>query len=277
MKLKITILLMSILAITFSGCKKDGFNEQDAIQAETTLLNLEYQHEVALETLKEQAQTANQQLLYQQAVQQTKLNDSLQQASAIAAQKQDYSVSVVDVVSNAPVAGATVAVSSQGKIYEMVTNTQGLASFTSLYLFPTSAFLISKTGYASTQVLQKDITQGPARLWNTSDLSNQIFGTLYIETDLTNTKPETVGANVLVTASAVIPTSTTASYTVSFPAFSTSTGAYSINIPPTPNGYTLSFAQITASQKLYVNATADDAGTTFPLSFTKGYQYNYLL
>jgi hypothetical protein len=269
MKSKFTMFIMAAIVITFSACKKDGFNEKDAVQAETTLLDLQYQHEVDLETLKDQAATAMQQLINQGALNQLKLNDSLQQASAVAALKKDYSIAVVDVVSNAPVAGATVTVSSQGKVFDAVTNAQGVASFTALYLFSTSSFLITKTGYAATQILQKDINLGPAKLWDTADLTNQITGTLYIETDLTNTKPETVGANVLVTASAVIPTNSTASYTVSFPTYSTATGTYTLNIPATPNGYTLSFGQVTASQKLYVNATESDAGTTFPASLPR--------
>jgi hypothetical protein len=96
-------------------------------------------------------------------------------------------------------------------------------------------------------------------LWNTTDLGNEISGGLFLETDLTNLTPEKAGANVLVTASAAIPASTTGTYTVSFPTYTDATGNYSIKLPAAPSGYTLTFGQITADQKLYVNATEDDA------------------
>ncbi len=252
------------LAVMLTGCAKKEFSEQDAIAAQTQLLNLQYQHEIALETLKQQGATALQQLMNQAALDQLKLNDSLTQAKSINAQKQDYSIGVVDVVSNAPIAGATVMVSSQGKVLSATTDAQGVATFTSLYLFPTSAFIISKTGYAATEILQQNIGAGPVRLWNTSDLSNQISGTLSIDTNLTNTTAEKVGANILVTASTAIPGNTSGTYTVSFPTYTKADGTYSISVPVAPNAYTLSFAQIVANQKLFVNATSDDPATGFP-------------
>ncbi|MGY0040329.1 hypothetical protein [Pedobacter sp. NJ-S-72] len=144
-----------------------------------------------------------------------------------------------------------------------------MVTFSSLYLFPTSTFLISKTGYAATQILQRNITQGAAKLWNTTDLSNEISGTLYIETDLTNATSEKVGANVLVTASSTIQGGTAGSYTVYFPSYTTADGAYSIKVPASPAGYNLSFEQIAADQKLYVSATEDDAIPSFPNSLPR--------
>lgn len=173
-------------------------------------------------------------------------------------------------VTNAPVADADVTVSSEGKIYSAKTGAQGVATFTALYLFPTSTFLVSKTGYAATRILNQYVTSGPVRLWNTSESSNEISGNLYIETDLTNLTPEKVGANVLITASAAIPASPYGgSYTVSFPAYTTADGTYSLKVPAAPNGYSLAFEQIAADQKLYVNATEDDAITSFPNSLPR--------
>ncbi len=269
MKSKFTIFIMMAFAIIIAGCSKKDFNEQDAIDAQKQLLELKYQHELDLETLKQKGATAMQQLINTAALNQLKLNDSLTRASAINAKKQDYSIVVVDVVSNAPVADAVVTVSSEGKIFSANTNAQGVATFTALYLFPTSSFLITKTNYAATQILQQNITYGTAKLWNTSDLSNEISGNLYIETDLTNIASEKVGANVLVTASATIPSSPTGSYTVSFPTYSTASGTYDLKLPAAPNGYVLTFGQVTADQKLYVNATEDDAATTFPAALPR--------
>ena len=256
--------MIMVLPVLFAGCSKSEFSESDAIAAQTALLNLKYQHELDLETLKQKGATAMQQLLNAAALEQLKLNDSLATRSAIAAKKQDYSVSVVDVYSNEPIADADVTVSSEGKVFAAKTNAQGVVSFTSLYLFPTSTFLISKKGYAATQILQQNITQTTAKLWNTADLSNEISGTLFIETDLSNATPEKVGANVLVTAFTNVPTSNSDSYTVYFPAYTTAAGTYSIKLPPAPNGYNLKFDQVTADQKLYVNSTEDDAIPTFP-------------
>lgn len=270
MNSKFTLLITMTLTILFASCSKNEFNERDAIAAQKDLLNLKYQHELDLETLKQKGATALQQLLNAAALEQLKLNDSLTIKNAIDAKKADYSIVVVDVVTNAPVVDADVTVSSEGKIYSAKTGAQGVATFTALYLFPTSTFLISKTGYAATRILQQYVAAGPIRLWNTSESTNEISGNLFIETDLTNITPEKVGKNVLVTASANIPTNAYGgTYTVSFPAYTTDEGAYSIKVPAAPNGYSLSFEQITADQKLYVNATDDDAVTSFPNSLPR--------
>ncbi|MGI4806412.1 MAG: hypothetical protein ACRYFL_16710 [Janthinobacterium lividum] len=269
MKSKFTNLMMLALCLFLASCSKKDFNEQDAIDAQKQLLELKYQHEIDLETLKQTGATALQQLINSAALAQLKLNDSLTRASTVAAKKQDYSVVVVDVITNTPVADATVTVSSEGKLFSANTNAQGTATFNSLYLFPTSSFTITKTGYAATQILQQSITSQPVKLWNTSDLSNEITGTLYIETDLTNTTPEKVGANVLVTASTTITSTLTGYYTVMFPAYTNAAGTYSLKLPAAPNYYTVSFATVTADQKLFVNATEDDAVTTFPAALPR--------
>lgn len=269
MKSKFTILTVMAFAILIAGCSKDKFNENDAINAQKDLLNLKYQHELDLETLKQKGATAMQQLINLAALEQLKLNDSLKIKSNIAARKQDYTVRVVDVISNAPLADADVTVSSEGKIFAAKTNAQGIVTFTALYLFPTSTFLVSKTGYAATQISQSLAANSNVKLWNTTDLTNEITGTLYIETDLTNNTPEKVGAKVLVTAASNIPTNSSESYTVYFPTYTDAAGIYSIKVPAAPNGYTLSFEQISADQKLYVNATEDDAVPSFPSSLPR--------
>jgi len=275
MKSKFTILTMVSFAILIAGCSKNEFNEQDAINAQKELLNLKYQHELDLETLKQKGVNALQQLVNAAALAQLKLSDSLRTNSDIAAKKQDYTVTVVDVLTNSPIADADVTISSQGKLYTAKTNVQGSVTFTSLYLFPTSPFLISKTGYAATQILQQNIAYGTIKLWNTSDVTSEISGNLYIETDLTNNTSEKVGANVLVTASTSIPNGQNNQYNqpgyynVYFPTYSKADGSYSIKVPAAANSYYLSFEQITADQKLFVNATDDDAVQSFPGSLPR--------
>jgi hypothetical protein len=161
MKLKFTRLFLVALAIYATGCSKDEFSEADAVAAQKELLNL-----------KQKGANALQQLINTAALEQIKLNDSLARAGVVAAAKQDYSVAVVDVVTNSPLADADVIVSSEGKAFSSKTNAQGIATFSALYLFPTSVFLITKSGYAATQVMRKDITSGTAKLWNTAELSN---------------------------------------------------------------------------------------------------------
>jgi hypothetical protein len=268
MNSKFTLLAVAF-ALFFTGCSKDSFNERDAIDAQKELLNLQYQHELDLETLKQKGATALQDLINTAALNQLKLTDSLASKNATAAKRQDYSVTVVDVVSNAPIADADVTVSSEGKVVTTKTNAQGVAQFSALILYPTSPFLISKTGYAASQILAQNLTLGTAKLWNTTDLTNEITGTLYIDTDLTNTTSEKVGANVLVTALASIPSNPSGNYTVYFPAYTDASGNYSIKVPAAPNGYTLQFQQVTADQKLYVNATSDDATPSFPSSLPR--------
>ena len=264
MKLKFTRLFLVALALFAAGCSKDEFSEADAIAAQKELLTLKYQHELDLETLKQKGANALQQLVNTAALQQLKLNDSLARTSAVAAAKQDYSVAVTDVVTNAPIADADVIVSSEGKLFSTKTSAQGIATFSSLYLFPTSTFLITKTGYAATQIMRKDITLGTAKLWNTAELLNEISGTLYIDTDLTNSTPEKVGGNVLVTASTSVPNGFNGSYSVQFPTFTTATGTYSLKLPAALGGYSLQFAQIEADQKLYIYATEDTETSSVP-------------
>ncbi|WP_374950389.1 hypothetical protein [Mucilaginibacter sp.] len=269
MKTKFTFLIFILLAIFIAGCSKNEFDEKRALEAQKELLTLKYQHEIDLETLKQKGATALQELINTAARNQLRLTDSLTRANAAAVKRQDYSVTVLDVVTNTPIADADVTVSSEGKIFTAKTNAQGSASFTALTLYATSSFLVSKSGYAATQILQQDITKGAAKLWNISTPTNELTGTLYIETDLTNLTPETVGANVLVTATASIPNGAVGNYSVSFPVYTTAGGVYSLKLPAAPNGYTLTFDQISANQKLYVNATEDDAVKTFPNSLPR--------
>lgn len=268
MKSTLTILI-TMVALLFASCTKNEFSEKDALEAQKELLQLKYQHEIDLETLKQKGATAMQELLNQAALEQLRLNDSLTSARTKDSKKQDYSIMVVDVLTNAPVEEADVTVSSDGKVITAKTNAQGIATFSSLILYPTSAFLVSKTGYAASQVLQQYLTQGPVKLWNSANLSNEIYGNLYIDTDLTTPLPENVGPNILVTAGTVVPTGTFGSYTVYFPTYTKEDGSYSLKIPAAVNPYNLTFQQIVADQKLFVNAVDGDAASTFPSSLPR--------
>jgi hypothetical protein len=271
-QMKVKYISLAIVGLTclIASCTKTQFSKDKAVSVQSELQDIKYQQEIDLELLKQKAATALQQLVNTQALNQIQVADSLQRASAVAAKRQDYSLTVIDVMTNAPVADADVTVVSEGKVIAGKTNAQGIAAFNSLILYPTSPFLISKSGYAVTQVLQQNlINLGVARMWNNTDFSNELSGTLYIETDLTNKTAEKVGANVLVTASADIPT-TVGRYTVYFPAYTTAEGTYSLKLPAAPSGYNLKFDPVVADQKLYVNATEDDASSaSFPNNFPR--------
>lgn len=88
MNSKFTLLITAmVFTILFASCSKNNFNERDAIAAQKDLLNLKYQHELDLETLKQKGANALQQLLNAAALEQLKLNDSLINKSAVAAKK----------------------------------------------------------------------------------------------------------------------------------------------------------------------------------------------
>jgi hypothetical protein len=263
MQSKLTLCLIVTISILFTSCRKNIITEVkgDDPQKES---GLNVQHEIDLETLNKKGATALLQFVNAAALEQVRINDSLVSVSANNAKKQDYSVVVANLDSNVPVADADVTVSSQGKLYTVKTNAQGAATFTSLSLFPTSAFLVTKTGFAATQILNQNIVNGNVRIWSPSDLSNEVSGTLFIDTDLITPAPETVGANVLITASTPIQSKEAGAYTVHFPAYTTATGTYSIKVPTASGKYTMNFEQITTDQKLYVNSTENDVASTFP-------------
>lgn len=284
MNLKFTLYSALLIATTFSACKKDAFNENDAINAQKDLLDMKYNHEIKLEELRQKGATALQQLINNaafaqlklndsltrgSATQQTKLQDSLNSANQKATKRQDYTVVVVDVVTNNPIADADVLVSSEGKVFSGKTNLQGTITFQSLLLFPTTPFFVTKAGYAASQIQVVNLPFGKVQLWNTADAKNEIAGKLFVETDLTNFGSEVVGKDVLVTASVNIPNGNFGSYTIYFPAYTTSTGTYSIKVPDAPNPYVLAFAPISADQKLFINSSEDDVKRQFPYSLPR--------
>lgn len=284
MNLKFTIYSALVIVTTFNACKKDAFNESDAINAQKELLDMKYNHEIKLEELRQKGSTALQQLTNDAAFAQLKLNDSLTRASATnqtklqdslsvanqkAAKRQDYSLVVVDVVTNSPIIDADVLVSSEGKLFSAKTNAQGTVTFQNLLLYPTTPFLVTKIGYAASQIQVEKLPYGKVQLWNTANAINEITGKLYLETDLTNSSPEVVGKDVLVTASVQIPNGNFGSYTVYFPTYTTTAGTFSIKVPNAPSPYLLTFAPITADQKLFVNATEDDVKRQFPYSLPR--------
>lgn len=62
MNSKLTLLFIVFVTL-FAGCSKNSFNESDAIAAQKDLLQLQYQHELDLETLKQKGATALQDLI----------------------------------------------------------------------------------------------------------------------------------------------------------------------------------------------------------------------
>ncbi len=260
--------MLTVLALS-AGCSRNSFDKDHAIRLQKELLDSRQQYEIELEALRQKGSTALQELLNKERLEQLRIGDSLQAAATVQAQRRDYSLVVVDYVTNAPIADAEVTVSSEGRLYSTKTGTQGVANFSNLYLFPGSVFLISKSGYGISSATQQTVSQGIVRLWNDSDRTNEISGTLYIETDMTNSTPENVGANILITASTRVQLSGNNYYSVYFPAFTQANGTYSLKLPAAVNDYQINCQPIHTDQILYVNATYEDPVKTFPGSLPR--------
>jgi hypothetical protein len=275
MKSRFTLVALLALGLGFTACE-DAFNEKDAIEAQKELLTLKYQNEAELEKLRISAATALKQLEYTNLIAQIKFEDSLAKANAKEASRQAYTLTVKDVATGSPLSGATVSVISEGGAVTAETNELGIAIFENLLIYLGSQFQVTKEGYAATLVSATSSNyyySSPLEvsynvsLWNTANANNEVKGTAYIETDLTNSVTEKVPAGTLVTASVVVPESGhIPAYKVQFPTTTDASGNYSIKLPDVPEGYsyTLTFGQVAADQKLYLNYTQDDVNKEFP-------------
>jgi hypothetical protein len=267
MKSRFTLVALLALGLGFTACE-DAFNEKDAIEAQKELLTLKYQNEMELEKLRQSATTALKQLEYTNLIAQIKFEDSLRKANnKEEASKRSYTITVNDVSSGIPVAGATVSVISEGTARTAETNELGIAIFDNLLIYYGAHFQVTKEGYAATLVSNTFNSSYNVRLWNVADAKNEVKGKVYIETDLTNAIAETAPANALVTATVEVPaTGNVPSYKVQFPTTTDASGNYSITLPDAPSNvpYTFTFGQVAADQKLYINYTQDDANKEFP-------------
>jgi hypothetical protein len=251
MKSRFTLVALLALGLGFTACE-DAFNEKDAIEAQKELLNLKHEHNTALAKL----QHANK-------LSQIAFEDSISKAGGTILSSRAYTLRVTDVATNAPLADATVMVTSQGKAITTTTDASGIAIYENLQIYAGSSFLVTKDGYAATSVAASP--QMNVSLWNTTDAKNVVKGRVYVETDLTNSLAETVPSGSLVSASVNVP-SGTGNYTVYFPTTTDASGNYTLNLPDAPSGasYEMHFPQISAEQKLYINYTEDDASIVFP-------------
>lgn len=184
----------------------------------------------------------------------------------LAPNRRDYTVTVTDINTGVPIPDADVMVASEGKIVTVKTNAAGIATFSGLTLFPMSRFTISKAGFTTGSISQEMLLAAntqPVGLFNTADAKNEVKGKLFIETDLTNATSEIVPGNTLVTATANVSNNMGGSYRVQVATRTDAAGNYSLKLPDAPNSiYSLTFGQVTADQKLYVNGT-EDAGANF--------------
>jgi hypothetical protein len=251
MKSRFTLVALLALGLGFTACE-DAFNEKDAIEAQKELLNLKHEHNTALSKLQHANKLA-----------QIAFEDSIAKAGGTILSSRSYTLRVTDVATNAPLADATVMVTSQGKAITATTDASGIAIYENLQIYAGSSFLVTKDGYAATSVAASP--QMNVSLWNTTDAKNVVKGKVYVETDLTNSLAETVPSGSLVSAAVNVP-SGNGSYTVYFPTTTDASGNYTLNLPDAPSSgsYEMHFPQISAEQKLYVNYTEEDASTLFP-------------
>lgn len=214
--------VVTLVTLFFTSCKKDAFNEQDALEAQRDLIQFKYDQEIKLEQLRQSGATALAQLQYSFAVNQIsiqlRLSDSLNRAferykdslskasgryldsvTRANANKRDIVITVND-DNGAPLAGAVVVLPTT-----MNTVLTGTTSANGTISFPASGnanvpnpvvALVSKTGYSNgvTGAIfgVYGVSTGTATiaLMNLTNAQNTLKGNVTIETDLLNTSAE---------------------------------------------------------------------------------------
>lgn len=273
-KFKITLFnqlagALLLACVLFSvGCKKDAFNEKDALQAQKDLLQFKYDQEIKLEQLRQSGSTALAQLQFNFAVQQNALNlkltdslnrlcqkyvDSLTKARAsyndsvsrTNANKRDIIINVRDITTNQPIAGATVTIPTLvSSVLQGTTDANGNATFAAAGNInvpnPASA-LVTKAGYASGTALYSIYGSGTVAgiqtisLWNQANARNTIKGSVSIQTNFVNATAEVATGRLINVYANVFLNGAAQRYDWS--ALTDANGNYSISVPDLPNGF----------------------------------------
>lgn len=201
------ILFCAVISAFGVSCTKSVYDEKQALEAQQGLLQFKYDQEIKLELLRQTGasalETARQNLQYGFAIRTALLNDSLSRAlsnyhSDIYYKKRDITVQVLDLVTDAPIAGAVVTIpTSKGTVITALTDSLGRAIFAPNENIPNPASaLATKTGYASGSLIGNigGNANGGAnvavRLWNQTIANNTVTGKVYVENDLTNNTVE---------------------------------------------------------------------------------------
>jgi hypothetical protein len=279
--------LMLIACLLFAvGCKKDTFNEKDALQSQKDLLAYKYGLETQLEQLRQQGASALAQLQYNFAVQQDaakqRLADSLSRlyqryldsltkansrytdsVSRVNANKRDISITVTDVVSSQPVAGATVTIPTLvGSVLQVSTDANGIAVFPAAGNInvpnPASA-IVTKTGYASGSLSYGIFGSGSVmgrntiQIWNQSNARNTIKGTVSIQTNFVNPTPEFASGKLINVYSWVYSNGNTQRFDWS--SLTDANGNYAISVPDLPYGgyFSYSMSKFDSTATLAIN------------------------
>lgn len=305
----ITAILL-VVAI-FTACKKDAFNEKDAIAAQTTLLQQKYDQEVKLEQLKQSGATALAQLQYNFTLQinaaQARLGDSLSRAyqryldsltrlnskyndsiNRSDSHRRDIVILVRDQVTLQPVSGATVTVPTLiNSVLQVTTDANGIATFPAAgnvnVANPASA-LVTKTGYGSGSTFHTITGSGTVvgtatiTIWNQKNNRNTIKGTVSIQTNFVNPSAEfapgklvNVFANVIVNGQ---------SQRFDWSSLTDAGGNYSISVPDLPSGsFNFSHNTFDTTAKLAINGFVPDVDSipsiqSVPATYYLGTQVN---
>ncbi len=281
-----TISAILLFAISFTACKKDAFSEQDAITAQTTLLQKKFDNEKSMEQLRQQGVLANTSLTYQLALQNQlaanrnmdsitrayqRFADSLaivrnRNADSISARNaglSDIRIQVVDMTNNSLfVAGATVTLpTTVGTVLQATTDATGIALFPAANNINVPFYvqaIVARTGWvtATTFISRTPASPGSPTvlsavvpLWNNTNLRNRVQGTITIDNDLTD-----AATNVVPNQTVTLNTSLNG-VNYLFQGTSNATGAYVVNIPDAPNAFTFSnVATRDTAMTLWVNA-----------------------
>jgi len=244
-QLRILLPLSLAILLVFDSCKKDPFNEQDAIAAQKELLQMKFNYDLAIANVGLQIQRAGDSARiaiqnsinttalslklaeYNYLLSELKYRDSLQRVQDYVNRVgglKNYTVRVVDAMSKAPISGATVRVLPWGtsSFVSLKTNSDGLATFTNVVLDPSAIFyaIDENAGVtsATTMIRRNDIeanyTMPVYRYTGTSGTGAAsssgvlMTGQLRANLDATNTSYENLGAGHTVTASTTILAST---------------------------------------------------------------------
>lgn len=203
-------------------------------------------------------------------------------AAAVAlALKKNYVLSFIDATTTQPIAGLVVSVLPLGSstFLNATTNAQGTATFTGITVDPASYFTVTGTNYGLAAIREANMTtptpavtggvttkyNGTATtLYNSGNLRNTVNGSVMGDLNLTNGDAvEPVIGQLITFTELVTLNGATVLYT--FAAMSDANGSFTANLPDAIAGspFTVSYpSTIRVQQKMFVNAWADEDGTT---------------
>lgn len=296
-----TCLLLLLSTFLLTSCKKDAFNEQDALTAQRDLIQFKYDQEIKLEQLRQSGATALAQLQYSFAVNQIsiqlRLSDSLNRAferykdslskatgrymdsvTRANANKRDIVVTVYD-DNGAPLSGAVVVLPTTiNTVITGTTTVNGTVSFPAagnVNVPNPVVALVSKAGYSNAVtagifgIYGQSTGTATVSLLNLANAQNTLKGNVTIETDLINTSSEKA-ANQMLTI-----TTTVGGVQHYFTAMTDANGDYMFKLPNQLSSYSFVSKTFDSTLRMAINGFAPGIDSipviaTIPAEFSLG-------